>query len=351
MRLMLLTADYPPDTWSGIGQAVERQAHGLSRIGAEVHVLYPMPRGREFRRSLSLGLRLHNLNTASFPINPHGFDWIHLHSLGLAELALEIRRRTGTRLAYTAHSILALELAGQDGAARVIEAQKHLMRICDAVILLSRSEREAALHFLPELSTRSFVVGNAVKDPIMTGHWGEHGPIVFAGRFARTKGIATLCGLLPRLHKEWSGLFIVAGGHGDVESCDMVKTLDSQMSGACQIKGWLGVDELERLLARASLVLVPSEYEPFGMMAVEAMRMGVPVLAANTGGLTETAGPGSGALLVDSHHPEDWLKAALQLLEDPTLSNVLRRRGPQWASQHFSETKIASQLFRCVYAA
>ena len=350
MRLMLLTADYPPDNWSGIGHAVQRQACGLSRIGAEVHVLYAAPRTSEFRGQGAPGPRLHNLHTRFFPIDPHGFDWIHLHSLGLAELALEIRRRTGTPLAYTAHSILALELAHVDGAARLIEAQNQLMRICDAVVFLSRSEREAALRILPELSAHSFVVGNAVKDPIKAMAPSHDGPVVFAGRFARTKGIATLCGLLPLLHHKWRGLFILVGGHGDIESCDMVKKLASQMTSACQITPWLRPNDLERLLARSSLVLVPSVYEPFGLMALEAMRMGVPVLAANTGGLTETAAPGSGAVLVDSHHPENWLQAALPLLQDPALSNALRCRGPRWASEHFSETKIAAQLARCVYA-
>ena len=351
MRVMLLTADYPPDNWSGIGQAVERQAHGLTRMGAEVHVLYPASNGSMIRGTRGLGPCLHKLHGCSFPTDPCGFDWIHLHSLALAELALEIRRRTGTPLAYTAHSVLASELAHQPGTDRLIAAQNQLMQVCDAVVFLSRSEREAALRVLPELSARSVVIGNAVPaPPEAAGPWRD-GLVVFAGRFARTKGIATLCDLLPRLRAKWPGLFVLAGGHGDIESCRQVQALAAQIGSSCHLAGWLGASRLERLFARASLVLVPSEYEPFGMVALEAMRMGAPVLAAKTGGLAEVAGPGSGAMLVASRDPQEWLEHSTALLENPELSSALRRRGPLWTTRHFSETKIASQLLRCVYAA
>jgi len=158
MRLMLLTADYPPDNWSGIGHAVQRQAS--DSVASVPKCMFSIPRAHErISRPRRSRPRLHNLHTRFFPIDPHGFDWIHLHSLGLAELALEIRRRTGTPLAYTAHSILALELAHVDGAARLIEAQNQLMRICDAVVFFEPLRREAALRILPELSAHSFVVG------------------------------------------------------------------------------------------------------------------------------------------------------------------------------------------------
>lgn len=351
MRVMLLTADYPPGNWSGIGQAVERQARGLTAMGAEVHVLYPAPKGLKPRGAPERGPNVHNLCGASFPTDPCGFDWIHLHSLALAELALELRRRTGTPLAYTAHSVLALELAHQPGTDRLIAAQNQLMQMCDAVVFLSRSEHEAALQVLPELSARSVVIGNAVPPPPEpTGPWRD-GLVVFAGRFSRTKGIATLCGLLPRLRAKWPGLFVLAGGHGDHESCRQVQALAAQLGSSCHLPGWLSEDRLERLFARASLVLVPSEYEPFGMVALEAMRMGAPVLAARTGGLAEVAAPGSGAMLVGSRDPGDWLEHSTALLGNRELSGELRRRGPKWSARHFSETKIASQLLRCVYAA
>jgi glycosyltransferase involved in cell wall biosynthesis len=350
MRLMLLTADYHPDPWSGIAQAVERQASGLSKIGAEVHVLYPARKGSEVHSVGACGPHLHNLDQPSFPVNLRGFDYIHLHSLALAELALEIRRRTGIPLIYTAHSLLACEIAGQKGAEPLIGAQTELMRVCDKVVFLSRSEHETGLRLLPELSSRSAVVGNAVKNaPPPSASRGD-GPVVFAGRFARTKGIATLCGLLRELHVRWPGSFVLAGGHGDAESFRQLQLLASELGSSCSFPGWLNPAGLERLLASASLVVVPSEYEPFGMVALEAMRLGAPVLAAEVGGLAEVAGPGSGAILVDSHDAQQWVGPALAVLNNRRRSNELRLRGPRWTTLHFGESEIAQKLMRFVYA-
>jgi glycosyltransferase involved in cell wall biosynthesis len=125
-----------------------------------------------------------------------------------------------------------------------------------------------------------------------------------------------------------------------------VQALAWKMGSSCRFTGWLSASGVERLFARAGLMLVPREYEPFGMVALEAMRAG----AAKTGGLAEVACPGSGAILVDSHDPREWLESAIAVLENHELSSVLRCRGPPWTTRHFSEIKIASQLLRCVYA-
>jgi hypothetical protein len=85
------------------------------------------------------------------------------------------------------------------------------MWVCDAVLFLSRRKCGGALQLLPELSARPFVVGNTVKAPLtVSGPWRD-GPVVFAARFARTKGIATLRGLLPLLRAKRAGL-VCAGG-------------------------------------------------------------------------------------------------------------------------------------------
>ena len=108
MKVMLLTADYPPGLWSGIGAAVEVQAEALAAVGAEVHIILPR---RVVWNARESGPYLHSLDGSQFPVNPRRFDWLHLHSLSLAELALEMGMRFGIPLAYTAHSLIARELA------------------------------------------------------------------------------------------------------------------------------------------------------------------------------------------------------------------------------------------------
>jgi glycosyltransferase involved in cell wall biosynthesis len=351
MRLMLLTADYVPEQWSGIGVAVERQATALSKLGAEVHVLYAPPGRNQVRMDSACGgsgVIVHDLRQKRFPIDPLGFDWIHLHSLPLAELALELRRRTGIPLAYTAHSVVARELAGRLEAAFWSGLQRQLMRSSDAVIFLSESEREAALEFDPQLEGHSLVVGNGVPQGVSVAALDRADFVMFAGRFAMSKGIPLLAELLPEISARTNVRFVLAGGHGDSQAERLVLDTSRKLGERCQLFGWLERERLESLFAQAAVVLLPSYYEPFGLVALEAMRMGAPVVAARVGGLAEIIGPASGGCLVSSHETRDWLAQVLEILGSPALRNKLSRRGPEYVAA-FDPLCLAKRLMETVY--
>src|SRR5215467_13914423 len=346
LRILMLTADYPPVNWSGIGVALDYQARALSALGVEVHVLCKGPRPEN-----AGGPHVHTLSGPSFPIYSGRFDWIHLHSLSLSEMAFELRRRTGTPVVYTAHSLLALELDQSAGEAQFWTLlQIEVMRCSDVVVFLSESERSSALVFAPEIASRSRVVHNGLPPAPFGRQKVQDAPVVFAGRFAMSKGICLLEKMLPLLRKRWRGPFELAGGHGDTKSHQAVANLRSILGNTLQTPGWLPRNELDRLLSTSALVLVPSYYEPFGMTALEAMRVGAPVLAARVGGLAETVKPGSGGCLVDAHHPENWCDSAMKILEDRRFSESLEESGPPYVGLQFSSVKAAERLVREVYS-
>ncbi len=351
MRVMMLTADYPPASWSGIATAVEIQAEALMNTGVEAHVVVGHPTGIDVASSGAGGVRVHELGGERFPISVAGFDWVHLHSLALAELALEIRKRFRVRLAYTAHSVIARELP--EGGAREFwsSVQLAVMRASDAVIFLSESERAAALEMASDLRGRSRVVANGIRtQPIPPLRTSPDGPIVFAGRFARSKGIGLLAELVTMLARETGLRFVLAGGHGDTQSEGIVRRLAARLGSACQLAGWLAPARLRDLFTRASLVLAPSEYEPFGMVALEAMSMGAPVLAAQTGGLAEIVRAESGGRLVESRDAGEWRDRALAILNDAAEWRGLHERGPRYAARFFDAHLVAERLMGAVYA-
>jgi len=348
MRVMLLTADYPPGLWSGIGAAAETQAQALAAAGAEVHVVLPR---RATPSAHERGPHIHPLNGSHFPVDPRGFDWLHLHSLSLAELALEMRKRFRARLAYTAHSLVARELPPGPESELWSRVQLVTMRASDAVIFLSQSEREAALEIAPDLAGRSLVVPNGVKPhPDLSQRSGPDGPIVFAGRFARSKGIQLLAQFMTGLIRKLGFHFVLAGGHGDPESERIIGEAQAQLGGACRLAGWLPPAALRALFARAALVVAPSEYEPFGMVALEAMGMGAPVLAARTGGLAEIVRPESGGRLAETRDPQEWFERAATMLTDIAGWRVLHERGPCYVAEFFDPSLIARRLLGEVYA-
>jgi len=99
----------------------------------------------------------------------------------------------------------------------------------------------------------------------------------------------------------------------------------------------------------ARLVMVPSRYEPFGLVALEAMRVGTPVLAANVGGLRECVREGSGGVLLDSFDTRQWAAAIERILADDIAWTRLHRQGPLFVGRHYRSADFAARLLDEVY--
>jgi 1,4-alpha-glucan branching enzyme len=375
MRVLLLTADYPPHTWSGIGAAVEHQAQALASLGIETHVATlhadavhgstpradgcggslpgPTPGGLGIGTSRSAAPIVHDVTAGPWPVDPRAFAWVHLHSLALAELALEICHRHNLPLAYTAHSVLRRELPDSPRARFWATVQDHLFDASDRVIFVGDADHEAAVARRPRLARRAIVVPNGVAPPPpgAAREPGSGGPIVFAGRLTASKGVHLLDGIFERIRASIPASFVIAGGHGDASGSTGMERLLARHGGACRAAGWLDRPRLDRLFAAASLVLIPSTYEPFGLTALEAMRLGAPVLAADVGGLREIVRPGSGGELVPSHDALQWAAQAVALLRDTDRHRRLSADGPAYVAARFDRNTLAARLARTVYGA
>jgi 1,4-alpha-glucan branching enzyme len=350
MRLLVLTADYPPDVWSGIGVAVKNQAQALVDYGLEVCVLYSSRSPAQADR-FSPGLVVHPLSQKKIPVDARRFDLLHLHSLALSELALELKNRYGLPLIYTAHSLLDHELEASIAKSSWSVVQEIVFRVSDHVIFLNSQERAQAVAKWEYLSEKSSVIPNPIPPP-ETGFctFQAPGPIVFAGRFTRQKGIELLVQIVRRLSVRSSYDFVLAGGHADEYGEQQTRRLQREFPNLCRLAGWLEHAALERLFSQAGLVLAPSLYEPFGMVALEAMRMGAPVLGAAVGGLRENITPNSGGRLVWSREPEEWCARIVELMEDQAANLQLRQQGPVYVQNHYHPEKIAARIVREVYS-
>jgi 1,4-alpha-glucan branching enzyme len=350
MRVMVLTADLPPRAWSGIGVAVELQTQALASIGVEVHVLYPAKPGYASSKPSKSGPVLHDLSPDFCPIDPRGFDLVHLHSLALTEFALQVRRRYGIPLIYTVHSLLHLEMEDLPQLGRWRAVQADLLRKSDWIVFLSQAERSAAIRWIPEVENRCSVVPHGVPPPSdLCSPMPPDGPIVFAGRFTKNKGMELLSGLIPMLLAQSKTNFVMAGGHGDEPGTRVAYHLRAHYPDRCKLMGWMERGELDDLFARSMLVLIPSLYEPFGLVALEAMRVGAPVLASAVGGLTEIVGEDSGGCLIDSDQLEDWMQAILEIISDPATRERMRKRGPEYVAEHYDSRLFALRLRDEVY--
>ncbi len=328
---------------------MERQARALAARGVEVDVGLACDLRRAPPPPAAGGPRVQVLDRRRLPFAAGRYDWVHLHSLRLAGLALEIRRRFGVPLAYTVHGFPQLERLSEDSSiwSRV---QRRLLATSDRVVFLSDSEIGFGLRLAANLRRSACKVPNGVgpASPPPSGRRAR-GPIVFAGRFARSKGMGLLGRIVECMADEVDRRFVIAGGHGDRFGARVAHRLTKRFPGRCHFPGWLGRRAMDRLFARAALVLVPSRYEPFGLVAVEAMRMGTPVLAADVGGLRETVATGSGGHLLGSRRAEGWSGGIREILADERRLARLRRSGPAFVAAKFGMDRVAGLLLDRVY--
>ena len=87
--------------------------------------------------------------------------------------------------------------------------------------------------------------------------------------------------------------------------------------------GWIGDDVLHSLYRIADLTVVPSIYEPFGLVALEAMASGCPCIVADTGGLREVVPHEEAGLRFRAHDPEALAEVAIRVLSDDELGRRL----------------------------
>jgi glycosyltransferase involved in cell wall biosynthesis len=108
-----------------------------------------------------------------------------------------------------------------------------------------------------------------------------------------------------------------------------------------QITGRIDNDELVRRYQRASLVVVPSRYEGFGLPAVEAMACGTPVVACAAGALTEVVGVAGGGVLVPPDEPRALASAIADLMARPEIRSMLGKRGSIRVNEAYAWPRVA----------
>ena len=111
--------------------------------------------------------------------------------------------------------------------------------------------------------------------------------------------------------------------------------------------GWLPEDELKALIGAADAAVVPSLYEPFGMVALEAMSLGAPVVASRTGGLADIVIDGETGRSVPPGDPVALAGALVATLSDPARSRVLAREARALLAQRYDWGSIARDTVDC----
>jgi glycosyltransferase involved in cell wall biosynthesis len=352
VRVLEVTQRFAPAI-GGVERHVERLSVELERAGLSVEVVTSdLLRDRPFARLPRPGpgdpvpVRRHRA-VRFFPA-PHGLgivapglvddvltrpaDVVHAHAFGYPPTWAGVwrRRLRRTPLILTAHSDAGRGTRMSQLYARAV-ARSTLAR-ADRVVALTQTER-SHLARLGVPDERIVVIPNGVdldefsaEHPLKT--LGAPFVVLYLGRlYPEQKGIATLLEAFASMSRSPAPeLRLVGEDWGGLALVDAAVRLHS-LGASVVTTGVLARDAVLRELARADVLVLPSTFEPFGIVLLEAMASGLPVVASNVGGIPEIVRDGETGFLVPPRRPSELAAALERLRSDPSLGRRMGAAG------------------------
>lgn len=167
--------------------------------------------------------------------------------------------------------------------------------------------------------------------------------IVFLGRISEPrKGLAVLLSALPEILRIYPDAQVLIAGPGD--SREFAKSLPADVAAACEFLGAISESDKVTLLASADVYVAPNlGGESFGIILVEAMAAGAPVVASDLVAFTEVLEGGRSGILFERGNSAALAQATLNLLAAPDVQAKLRAAGPRRA-QRFDWSRVGAEI-------
>jgi glycogen(starch) synthase len=181
-------------------------------------------------------------------------------------------------------------------------------------------------------------------DVVLSGPLATADPLVLTwGRVQYEKGFQTLVRAIGALRNRVPGIQCVVAGRGSYLP-DLQSQVDVEGLGdLCHLPGFVTDGELRSAIHRAACVVIPSLYEPFGIVALEALAGGAPLIVADTGGLAELVGGSGSALLFEPGNAGELADRIELLLTDTELAAAMRVKGAELLRATYSWDAIAAR--------
>ncbi len=214
-------------------------------------------------------------------------------------------------------------------------------RHAGAIIVLGETSRDMVVGHLPEVAESIFIVPNATQRRSKATGSGPTPNVLFLGRLGKNKGVPDLLQALARLP---AGVACTAtlAGDGDVE-VTMQQARALGLSERVSIPGWVGPGEVERLIDKADILVLPSYEENLPMSVIEGMAAGLAVIATPVGATEDVIKHEVTGLLVTPGHIAGIQSALERLLRDANLREKLGRAAQEF---HHERLDVAGYIDR-----
>jgi D-inositol-3-phosphate glycosyltransferase len=281
--------------------------------------------------------------------NGLSYDLIHSHYWLSGRAGIVLSRRWGVPHVATFHTLAKTKLRARPGereSALRVSTEKRVMGRSDAVVVSTIYEKEdlVGLYGMPPHKVQVIPAGVDLElfQPIdkaqARGALGlsEKRVILYVGRIEPLKGLDILLKAVARLEdRADTRLLIVGGRHGEDAELERLKTIAAQLGIADMVSFTGAVKQtlLPNYYSAADVFVLPSYYESFGLVALEAMACGTPVVVSRVGGLKSFIRDGETGYLIPWRCPEPFTQRLDMLLSNPALRETMGKAARAKAQQ------------------
>ncbi|HXY65271.1 MAG TPA: glycosyltransferase family 4 protein [Mycobacterium sp.] len=393
MRVLLVSWEYPPVVIGGLGRHVHHLATALASAGHEVVVLSRRPSGTDPSTHPSSDEISEDVRVVAAAQDPHEFtfgkdmmawtlamghamvraglslkdqssdhpwrpDVVHAHDWLVAHPAVALSEFYDVPIVSTIHATEAGRHSGwvSGSLSRQVHAvESWLVRESDSLITCSASMCDE----ITDLFGPGLAEITVIRNGIDAARWPfasrrrRSGPaeLLFVGRLEYEKGVHDAIAALPRIRRAHPGTTLTIAGEGTQQSWLVEQARKHRVLKATRFVGRLDHDELLAALHRADAAVLPSHYEPFGLVALEAAAAGTPLVTTNIGGLGEAVINGETGMSCPPRDVTRLAKAVGAVLDDPAAAARRARAARERLTSDFDWRTVADETAQVYLAA
>lgn len=376
MKILMLTWEYPPRIVGGIARVVHDLSKRLIKDGHEVTVVtykdgdtpaYENDKGVEVYRvdnymihpnnfiDWIMQLNFNLIAKATEIIQKEGkFDVIHAHDWLVANAAKALKNAFDIPIVATIHATEAGRNSGiHDDTQRYINDTEWLLTYEATEVIVNSNYMKNHVQGLFGLPFDKInVIPNGINLTNFNGVDRDYDfrrqyamdnekIILYVGRLVYEKGVQHLISAMPKILENYHDAKLIIAGKGGM--LDELKGQAEAMglSNKVYFTGYLNSKQVQKMYKCADVAVFPSTYEPFGIVALEAMLAGVPTVVSDIGGLNEIVDHGINGMKSYAGNSNSIADSVISLLYDKQLAANISKKAKQKVKEEFNWNKIA----------
>ena|SRR3990170_3899912 len=384
LSVLMLSWEFPPRIIGGISSHVYDLGRALARTGINVHVVTcDFPEAQEYEEdggihvyrfdsyipsrdflSWIFSMNRNMTQRAVEVIDSHGgmVDIIHAHDWLVAKAAIDLKYLYGKPILSTIHSTEAGRRGGLSNEYQrtINDVEKQLVNESSRVICCSRYMADQVCWAFGIPQDKVQVIPNGVDaskfdrkvnyDVVRRQYVEpEEKLVLFVGRLVHEKGVHVLIGAIPKVLSALPKVKLIIVGEGGMKEYLLKEAWDFGITHEVFFTGFLDEDTLISLYKVSDVCVVPSLYEPFGITALEAMAASTPVVASDTGGLSEIIEHDKTGVKTYPNNSDSLAWAITKLLKDRVYAEGIRKSAYRSVLRDYNWEKIAQETINIYY--